>query len=221
MTARAYQNKTKSGQSVIRSNSRSKSRTSSSSGSSRQSAGRRRRKSEKSNETINKSARAIWMMVLAGGLIGAIFILAQRLQISTLHLKRAEEGLKSEFDTLASQQRYLNFQKDKALSTQESLKAANEFNLAQPGVGRTVVRQETKPASETKPTVIKAVMKQPAVGKQAVATKQPGKIAKTVKVVPAGKAAKPVATSKPAQAGKSKKDNKQIAKNQPLRKGAR
>lgn len=161
------------------------------------------------------------MMVLAGGMIGAIFILAQRFQISTLHLKRAEEGLRSEFDTLASQQRYLSFQKDKALSTQESLKAANEFNLAQPGVGRTVARQETKPVSETKPTVVKAVMKQPAVGKQAVATKQPGKIAKTVKVVPAGKTAKPVVTSKPAQASKSKKDNKQIAKNQPLRKGAR
>ncbi len=207
MSTRAYQAKTKSGQSVIRSTSRRKTRTASS-GSSRQSSSSRRRKSEKSN----KSARAIWMMVAVGGLIGAIFILAQRLQLSTLHLKRAEEGLKSEFDTLASQQRYLNFQKDKALSTQESQKAAGEFNLVQPGVGRSVARP---PAQEVKPVVINAVAKQP------VAAKHPGKIAKTVKVMPAGKMAKPVANNKLAQASKPKKDNKQIAKNQPSRKGVR
>ncbi len=211
MSTRAYQAKTKSGQSVIRSTSRRKPRTASSGGS-RQSSGSRRRKSE----TGNKSARAIWMMVAVGGLIGAIFILAQKLQLSTLHLKRAEEGLKSEFDTLASQQRYLNFQKDKALSTQESQKAASEHNLVQPDVGRSVARPT---AQEAKPAVVKAVVKQP------VAAKQPGKIAKTVKVMPAGKpagkTAKPVANNKLAQTSKPKKDNKQIARNQPARKGAR
>ena len=211
MSTRAYQSKTKSGQSVIRPTSRRRTGTASSGGS-RQSSGSRRRKSEKNN----KSARAIWMMVAVGGLIGAIFILAQRLQLSTLHLKRAEEGLRSEFDTLASQQRYLNFQKDKALSTQESQKAAGEFNLVQPSVGRSVARP---PAQEAKPAVVKALVKQP------VAAKQSGKIANTVKVMPAGKpagkTAKPVANNKLAQASKPKKENKQIARNQPSRKGAR
>lgn len=214
MSTRAYQNKTKSfGPTVTRSTSRGKSR-SSSSGGSRQSSGGRRRKSEK----INKSARAIWMMVIVGSVIGGIFVLAQKYQVSTLHLKRAEESLKSEFDTLASQQRYLNFQRDKALSTQESQKAAGEFNLAQPGFGRAITHvagQETKPTSEVKPAVLKTVVKQP------VAAKQPGKIAKTVKVMPAAKPAKATGTNKLAQVSKPRKDSKQIAKAQPTRKGAR
>ena len=212
MTARTHQNRTQASQAKTRSGSRNN-RVPSVAGGSRQSSRGKRRKSEKSD----KSARAIWMMVMVGSVIGAIFILAQRYQISTLHLKRAEEGLKSEFDTLASQQRYLSFQRDKALSTQESQKAAGEFNLAQPGFGRAITHvtgQETKPVSEVKPAVLKTV-------KQPVAAKQTGKIAKTVKVMPTGKAAKPIGTGKTAQASKPKKDNKQIAKAQPTRKGTR
>ncbi len=224
MTARTHQNRTQASQAKTRSGSRNN-RVPSVAGGSRQSSRGKRRKSEKSD----KSARAIWMMVMVGGLIGSIFILAQRLQMNTLHLKRVEEGLKSEIDTLASQQPYLNFQKDKALSTQESQKVASEFKLVQPGVGRTVVHQpepEVKSASKVNPggradsaKVSKAAVKQPASATQS------GKMAKNARVALATKIAKPVGTGKSAQAGKLKKDSKQVAKqvakNQPSHKGAR
>ncbi|HQR33390.1 MAG TPA: hypothetical protein PLK30_11680 [Blastocatellia bacterium] len=224
MTARTHQNRTQASQAKTRSGSRNN-RTSPLASSSRQSSRGKRRKSEKAG----KGARVIWMMVMVGGLIGSIFILAQRLQMNTLHLKRVEEGLKSEIDTLASQQPYLNFQKDKALSTQESQKVASEFNLVQPGVGRTVVHQpepELKPASKVNPVVrpdsgkvTKAAAKHPASATQS------GKMPKNAKVMLAAKIAKPDRTVKSPQAGKLKKDSKQVAKqvakNQPSHKGAR
>ncbi len=218
MTARTHQNRTQASQAKTRSGSRNN-RTSPLASSSRQSSRGKRRKTEKTG----KGARVIWMMVMVGGLIGSIFILAQRLQMNTLHLKRVEEGLKSEIDTLASQQPYLNFQKDKALSTQESQKVASEFNLVQPGVGRTVVHQpepEVKPASKVNPVVrpdsgkvTKAAAKQPASATQS------GK--KNAKVMLAAKIAKPERTVKSPQAGKLKRDSKQVAKNQPSHKGVR
>lgn len=172
MTTRTHQINTQSGTAKIRSGSRSKTRTASAGGGARQSSRGKRRKSEKSN----KGARVLLMMVVIGGVIGAIFILAQKLQVNTLHLKRAEEGLKSEIDTYASQQRYLIYQKEKALSTQEAQRAASEFGLVQPGVGRTVAAQtEPETKSAAKPVAAKSV------AKQSVQLKQPGKLAKNAK----------------------------------------
>lgn len=216
MTDQAFQNKT---QTKTRSGSRGKRRVAPLARGSRQPPRGRRRKSEKSN----KSARVIWAMIIIGGAIGAIFIFAQRSQINTLYLKRTEESLKSEIDTLASQQRYLNFQKEKALSTQESDKAATEFNLKQPGVGRAVAERiepgikavsETKAADKVKGVKTKVEPKPPASAKQLA------KVTKSAKVVAPGKVSKTVGPIKlagqvkPAQANNAKKDSKQPAKNQ-------
>ncbi len=211
MAAQTFQNKT---QAKTRSGSSGKRRGLPSGGASRQPSRARRRKSEKSN----KGARVIWAMMIVGGVIGAIFIFAQRSQINTMYLKRTEESLKSEIDTLASQQRYLNFQKEKALSTQEAGKVASEFGLVQPGVGRTVAQRtepETKPVSETKVAAKPAAVKATKVAaKLPVPAKQSGKSAKNSKVVATGKASKAV---KPVQANNAKKDSKQVAKNQPAK----
>lgn len=172
MTTRTHQINTQSGTAKTRSGSRSKTRTASAASGVRQSSRGKRRKSEKSN----KGARVLFMMVVIGGVIGAIFILAQKLQVNTLHLKRAEEGLKSEIDTYASQQRYLIYQREKALSTQEAQRAASEFGLVQPGVGRTVAAQtEPETKSAAKPVAAKSV------AKQSVQLKQSGKLAKNAK----------------------------------------
>lgn len=208
MTARTHQSNTQSGTARTRSGSRSKARTVSSAGGSRQSSRGKRRKSEKSN----KGARALLIMTVIGGVIGAVFVLAQRLQINTMHLKRAEEGLKSEIDTYTSQQRYLAFQKEKALSTQEAGKAADEFNLTQPGVGRAAARTEP----ETKTVVTTKAAAKPlatkADAKQQASAKQPGKVTKSSKVVTPVKTAKPI---KQAQASTAKKDGKQVTKDLP------
>ena len=178
MTTRTHQINTQSGTAKTRSGSRSKTRTASATGGARQSSRGKRRKSEKSN----KGARVLLMMVVIGGVIGAIFILAQKLQVNTLHLKRAEEGLKSEIDTYASQQRYLIYQKEKALSTQEAQRAASEFGLVQPGFGRTVAEQTELPTKNVaKPVAVKVA------AKQSVQQKQSGKPAKVAKTATSNK----------------------------------
>ncbi|MBS1790892.1 MAG: hypothetical protein JST85_24485 [Acidobacteria bacterium] len=225
MTARTHHNRIPASQAKLRSGSRTKAKTASLPGGSKPSSRSRQRKSARSG----KGARPIWMMVIVGGLIGSIFILAQRFQMHTLHLKRMEEGLKSEIDTLASQQPYLNFQRDKAMSTQESQKVASEYNLNQPGLGRTVVRRaetETKTIEETEGNARPALSKvAKAANRQPVLTKQPVKGMKNTKVVLAIKTAKPTVAGKSAQADQLKKENKpankQASKSQPLRKAAR
>lgn len=218
MTAQTFQNKT---QTKTRPGSGSRRRGLPSGGGTRQSSPSRRKKSDQKSENSNKGARVIWTMMIVGGVIGAIFIFAQRSQINTLGLKRTEESLKSEIDTLASQQRYLNFQKEKALSTQEAGKVAGEFGLVQPGVGRTVVQRiepEAKPVSETKvaakPAAVKTTKATRVGAKQPVPVKQSGKPAKNSKVVTTVKGSKAV---KPVQANKTTKDSKQMAKNLPAK----
>lgn len=220
MTTRTHQINTQSGTAKTRSGSRSKTRTASAASGVRQSSRGKRRKSEKSN----KGARVLLMMVVIGGVIGAIFILAQKLQVNTLHLKRAEEGLKSEIDTYASQQRYLIYQREKALSTQEAQRAASEFGLVQPGVGRTVAAQtEPETKSAAKPVAAKSV------AKQSVQLKQSGKLAKNAKAATpskpinvkksGGQTALKIAVKKPAV---NKTEVKKLtAKNQVSRKEVR
>lgn len=231
MTARTHHNRTLASQAKTRSGSRTKGKTASFPGGSKPSSRSRQRKSAKSG----KGARPIWMMVMIGGLIGSIFIVAQRFQMHALHLKRVEEGLKSEIDTLASQQPYLNFQRDKALNTQESQKVASEYNLNQPGLGRAVVKRaeaDSKAVEEAEgnagPSSSK-VAKAPGVakagGRQPALSKQSAKGMKNAKVVLAIKTAKPGGAGKSIQTGKPKKENKpaskQVSKSQPLRKAAR
>ncbi|MFN0107688.1 MAG: hypothetical protein ACKVZH_02455 [Blastocatellia bacterium] len=216
------QRKNQSGQPKARSGSRRQ--TASQSASNKSS----RSKRQKNPEHSNKGARVIFMMVIVGGIIGSIFVLAQKFQISALHLKKTEESLKSEIDTLASQQRYLNYQREKALSTQESEKAAAEFNLLQPVAGRAVTQKaepEAKPTPKAKEQAPTKTSKAASVAlKQPKGQTQQGKLVKNAKAIPA-KASKPGKPSKTVAAtnktDNSKKNGKQVAKAQASQKGAR
>lgn len=224
------QRKNQSGQSKARSGSRRQ--TASQSASNKSSRGKR----QKTSEHSNKGARVILIMVIVGGVIGSIFVLAQKFQISALHLKKTEESLKSEIDTLASQQRYLNYQKEKALSTQESEKTAAEFNLLQPGAGRAVAQPVAQPVAqkaepEVKPTpkakgqsLTKNAKTANAVLKQPKGQTQQSKLAKNAKALPAkasqsGKPSKP--TTATNKTNNTQKNGKQVAKAQASQKGAR
>ncbi len=177
--------------------------------------------------------RAIWLLMFIGGMIAAGFILAQRSQINAHQLKHVEEELKSELDTLSSQQRYLIFQKERALSTKESDRAAKESGLIQPKLDRANARQvqpdqaaeaESKPVAKSASRAPKqsgnTAMAKPSKSSASPSNKQVNKQAQSVKSNKDGKAkegkAKAVQTGKPVIKGKTQ----QLAQNQTSRKGS-
>lgn len=202
---------------------------------------RRTRKASKKNSSSKNGARVIMMLMTVGGVIAVGFILAQHSLINTLQFKRAEENLKSELDTLSSQQRFYTFKKEQALSTQESDRAASESGLVQPGLGRAVAQQiqpetasKSQAKNETQSNQPKAALSGQSSGlmtsrlvakapdKQNGQIKQSGKtspqkkqpehkpnavtVAKIVKVANRGNSV--------AKPDKTKKDSKQVTKNQ-------
>lgn len=181
------------------------------------------RKAGKSASSQRNGARVIMLLAVVGGIIAVGFILAQHSLINVLQLKRAEESLKSELDTLSSQQRYYSFKKEQALSTQESDRAAKESGLIQPGLGGAAaapppkpepeIRAQAKTGNQTKVLSSGLVTDRSAgrsagkvADKRTAATKQPIKTANVAKIV------KP--SNKVIPTDKGKKDNKPIAKNQ-------
>lgn len=194
--------------------------TSSASGASSRS-GKAPRKTGKAARRQGNGARVIMLMVSVGSIIAVGFILAQHSLINVLQLKRAEEGLKSELDTLSSQQRFYTFKKEQALSTQESDRAANESGLVQPGLGNAVV-QSVSPESEARkqakvenqPKAMSSGLVNKIPDKRTAVAKPPAKAANTAKVVKAVNKAVPAGKSDKTKPDKAKKDNKQIAKHQ-------
>ena len=201
------------------------------------SAGRSRksRRTGKKNSGSRNGARVIMMLVTVGGIIAVGFVLAQHSLINTLQFKRAEEGLKSELDTLSSQQRYYTFKKEQALSTQESDKAAKESGLIQPGLGRDVAqnaRPQIEPKTQAQSAQPKAASSElmssrlatkaadktngsaKSPGKALPPKKQPEHKSNVVKVVKVTNKANPAAKPDKAKPGNSQKDNRQVAKNQ-------
>jgi cell division protein FtsB len=178
------------------------------------------RKSGKATGGQGNGFRVIMMLAAIGAVIAVGFILAQHSLINVLQLKRAEESLKSELDTLSSQQRFYTFKKEQALSTQESDRAAKESGLVQPGLtGATVAPPPPKPETEVRTqaktenqakvlssglVTNRSANKSP--DKRAAATKQPAKAANVAKIIKV--------TNKLTPTDKGKKDNKPIAKNQ-------
>jgi hypothetical protein len=152
------------------------------------------------------------LMVGVGAIIAVGFILAQNSLINVLQLKRAEESLKSELDTLSSQQRFYTFKKEQALSTQESERAASESGLVQPGLGRAVTPSSVPEAKSRKQGKIENQSKAMSSGLVAKIPDKRTAVAKpTVKAANADKAIKAVPAGKQ---DKTKKETKQIAKNQ-------
>ena len=195
------------------------------------SAGRSRksRRTGKKNSGSRNGARVIMMLVTVGGIIAVGFVLAQHSLINTLQFKRAEEGLKSELDTLSSQQRYYTFKKEQALSTQESDKAAKESGLIQPGLGRDIAQNvqpqvEPKPTKAASPERMSSRLATKAADKTNGSAKSPGKAlppkkqpehkSNVVKVVKVTNKANPAAKPDKAKLGNAQKDNRQVAKNQ-------
>lgn len=195
-------------------------RTSTASGTSSRST-KAPRKATKATHRQGNGARVIMLMVGVGSIIAVGFILAQHSLINVLQLKRAEESLKSELDTLSSQQRFYTFKKEQALSTQESDRAANESGLIQPGLGKTVAptvsvapetRKQAKVETQSKALSSGLVNKVP--DKRTAVAKPPAKAANSAKVVKVTNKPVPAGKSGKTKPDKTKKDNNQIAKHQ-------
>jgi len=190
-------------------------RTSSASGVSSRSS-KAPRKRGKAARRQGNGARVIMLMVGVGAIIAVGFILAQHSLINVLQLKRAEESLKSELDTLSSQQRFYTFKKEQALSTQESERAASESGLVQPGLGRAVTPSSVpEPKSrkqekiETQPKAMSSGLVTKISNKRTAVVKPPAKAASTTKPVTVVNKAVPA-----GKQDKTKKESKQITKNQ-------
>lgn len=195
-------------------------RTSTASGASSRST-KAPRKATKAAHLQGNGARVIMLMVGIGSIIAVGFILAQHSLINVLQLKRAEESLKSELDTLSSQQRFYAFKKEQALSTQESDRAANESGLVQPGFGKTVTPsvqaapetgKQAKVETQSKALSSGLVNKVP--DKRTAVAKPPAKAASTAKGGKMVNKAAPVGKSDKTKSDKTKKENNQIAKHQ-------
>jgi len=179
------------------------------------------RNSKRKSDHRKYGSRVIGLLMILGGMIAGGFVLAQRSQINAHQLKRVEEMLKSEMDTLSSQQRYLLIQKDRALSTQESDRAAKESGLVQIRLDRANAQQakiQPEPRAESKPAAKPATQSSKLSGKKLI-SQPPARSAR-----PSGKPAQSSKTAKvkSAQAGKPalKPKTSQMARNQAPRKGA-
>jgi len=85
----------------------------------------RRRQSE------GKGSSVMWMMILIGGALSAVFIYSLRSQIDTYKIAQAEERLKMKLDEYASQQKFLALDQQRALNANESDRAARRNGLDQ------------------------------------------------------------------------------------------
>src|SRR5262249_1482548 len=129
-----------------------------------------------------RGSSVMWMMILVGAAISAVFIFALRSQINTHRIAQAEERLKMKLDEYADQQKFLAIDQQRALNTTESDLVARRNGLDQLKLDRAdptsvIVKQVPPP------------LKSPQTGQKA---------AKVVKVVKSS-AAKPSA-AKPSAA---------------------
>lgn len=101
----------------------------------------RSRSSHRKPENQGQGARALWILMIVGGLIGSGFVMAQQSQINVHQIKQTEEKFRTQLDELTNQQRYLALEKERVINTQESERIAKQSGLAQPKLERTFVPQ--------------------------------------------------------------------------------
>ncbi|HKQ77354.1 MAG TPA: hypothetical protein VJ810_26885 [Blastocatellia bacterium] len=77
----------------------------------------------------------IWMMILTGAALSAVFIFALRSQINTYKIAQAEEQLKTKLDEYASRQKFLTLDQQRALNSSESERAGSLNGLVQLRLG--------------------------------------------------------------------------------------
>lgn len=73
----------------------------------------------------------MWMMILIGAALSAVFIFALRSQITTHKIAQAEEQLKIKLDEYASRQKFLTLDQQRALNISESDRAGRRNGLDQ------------------------------------------------------------------------------------------
>jgi hypothetical protein len=110
-------------------------------------------------------SRVMWLMLMVGIGLSAVFVFALRSQINAYQLGRAEEQLREKLDQYAAQQKFLTLDQQRALNTSESDRAGragglNQLKLDQqsamhaPSVGKAVhqnsdpVRQDPEPVGQ-------------------------------------------------------------------------
>jgi hypothetical protein len=71
----------------------------------------------------------MWMMILIGAALSAVFIFALRSQINTHKIAQAEEQLKVKLDEYASRQKFLALDQQRALNFSESDRAGRRNGL--------------------------------------------------------------------------------------------
>jgi hypothetical protein len=113
----------------------------------------------------------MWMMILTGAALSAVFIFALRSQINTHKIAQAEEQLKIKLDEYASRQKFLALDQQRALNISESDRAGRRNGLDQLKLDR-----ESSP-----PSVIVNQVPSPVQTPQI--SQKAAKVAKVVKVV--------------------------------------
>src|SRR5262245_37381923 len=76
-----------------------------------------------------RGARVMWMMILIGVALAAVFVFALRSQINAYRIAQAEEQLKTKLDEYSSQQEFLTLDQQRALSAGEVERAARRNGL--------------------------------------------------------------------------------------------
>ncbi len=103
----------------------------------------------------------MWMLILVGGALSAIFIFALRSQINTHKIAQAEEQLKTKLDEYASRQKYLELDQRRALNTSESELAGrrnglDQLKLTQEASTPSVVATQAPPQDKKSPNPVQA-----------------------------------------------------------------
>src|SRR5215471_15745129 len=76
------------------------------------------------HESEGRGSRVMWLMILIGVALAAGFVFALRSQINAYRIAQAEEQLRMKLDEYSSQQPFLGIDQQRALSANESERAA-------------------------------------------------------------------------------------------------
>lgn len=156
----------------------------------------------------------MWMMILIGAALSAVFIFALHSQINTHKIAQAEEQLKIKLDEYASRQKFLTLDQKRALNISESDRVGRRNGLDQLKLDR-----ESAPpralANQIPPPV-----RAPQTDQKAAKAAKIAKVAKIVKVVKSNTAKSSRAHVVKARVVKVKKQRnkqRQASRSQPRR----
>lgn len=177
----------------------------------RPSLARRRRRAEQEQGTS-----VLWLLMMIGGVVAAGFIFALRSQHTVHQLDQAEAQLRNDLERIATYQRHLALEQQRALSVRESEQMAKQSGLIQPklpashGAPRpaTAATIAAKPATPHATSTAARLLAKPVAAHvkpaSAKTTAKPAAAKTTVKPALAKSAVKP---SSPTPSAKLKKES--------------